>query len=121
VKKTIQVTNGGIASPNKKFKNIKVGSLVIIKFSERRTKYQQKSIYAIKGLDFTDENTVIPNNSVGIVVGYKYRRMNHKLFLKNEKKKKITLITKWFQVLIDHHVFLILDCDVYPAPLKKKK
>jgi len=98
----------------KKYKNIKIGKLVSIKNKEKKhSKKYPKKVYAIKGSCFSNDIIFLENNTLGIVTGYKYRK-TRLIAVDNIKDKKIIINkTKWFQILIENNVFLILENNVY--------
>jgi hypothetical protein len=103
-----------LSTSYKKYKNIKIGKLVSIKNKEKKhSKKYPRKVYAIKGSCFSDDIIFLQNNTIGIVTGYKYRK-TRLITVNKPRDKKITIKkTKWFQILIENNVYLILENNVY--------
>ncbi len=104
----------------KKYKNIKLGTIVCLDNKEKNfSKKNYQKIFAIKGFCFSNDSTVLPKGTIGIVIGYKYRKIRHIFFLKSGKKNTINK-TKWFQILIENNVYLVLEKNISVVSNVKK-
>lgn len=103
-----------LSTSYKKYKNIKIGTIVCLKNKEKiwSKKYPRK-VYAIKGSCFSNDNINLLHGTIGIVIGYKYRKTRHAMFIKPNSKKILINKTKWFQILIENSIYLVIENNVY--------
>ena len=82
-----------------------------------------RGVPVVLGEKFTLKDTWIPHGSVGIVMGYKFRKKNKKIYGISKIPTTILHVTKWHKILIENSIYLVPDSLVHPISnkLKNKK
>jgi hypothetical protein len=94
------------------YKRIPKGCLVSIGYPNLELfnfKPPSRGVPVVLGEKFTLRETWIPHGSIGIAMGYKFRKKIKKIYGSSKIPKKILHITKWHRILIENSIYLIPD------------
>jgi hypothetical protein len=107
-------------------KKIPNGTLVSIHYPNLELfnhKPPSRGVPVVLGEKFTLKDTWIPHGSIGMVMGYKFRKKNKKIYGVSKIPITILHVTKWHKILIESSIYLIPDHLVHPinSKIKNKK
>lgn len=105
-------------------KKIPTGTLVSIHYPNLELfnhKPPSRGVPVVLGEKFTLKDTWIPHGSIGLVMGYKFRKKNKKIYGTSKIPITILHVTKWHKILIENRIYLIPDHLVHPINNRIKK